>query len=218
MNCELIFFDLGGVLVGFELVKFYQSLAWLFNTSMWDIRTFWKEEKQNEQPCFWHQCEEDPQWNEDRIRDKFCERFQKTVSPEAFRTAFTSGHVWHDHDAEHRISLLEDLRRGGVRLAILSNINVLHISYLENNFGRLLEYFPDDSRLYSVRTGRRKNQTPDAFVYACSTLKTRISRTVLVDDREENIQGFREVGGTGIQFRGLRTLRQELIRLGVLPT
>jgi len=42
------------------------------------------------------------------------------------------------------------------------------------------------------------------------------SRTVFIDDREDNVAGARAAGLTGIHFRSASGLRSELARLGLL--
>ena len=110
---------------------------------------------------------------------------------------------------EPMVEWLRQLRRGGIRTGLLSNIHPAMISYLRNNFD-WLELF--DFKTFSAEVRLIK---PDRAIYEHTLrgLGARAEETLFVDDREINVKAALELGIRGLRFRSVGQLREELIAL-----
>ncbi len=57
---------------------------------------------------------------------------------------------------------------------------------------------------------------PEAFQYMCSTLQTQASKCIFIDDIQANVNAASECGMRGILFKDGKSLRAELIKIGVI--
>jgi putative hydrolase of the HAD superfamily len=113
------------------------------------------------------------------------------------------------------VNWLRELRRGGIKTGLLSNIHPAMITYLRENFD-WLELF--DFKTFSAEVRLIK---PDAAIYEHTLrgLGVRPEETLFVDDREVNVQAARDLGIHAVQFRSVEKLREDLKRIGfsILP-
>ena len=116
---------------------------------------------------------------------------------------------------EAMVEWLRQLRRGGIRTGLLSNIHPAMISYLRNNFD-WLQWF--DFKTFSAEVRLIK---PDRAIYEHTLrgLGVRAEETLFVDDREVNVKAALELGIRALRFRSVAQLREELIAIGfpILP-
>ena len=102
--------------------------------------------------------------------------------------------------------------KGRVKLALLSNINVLHFKYLKENFQI---FAPFDCVITSFELGRRK---PDPLIYirTMEALKVSDARNVFyTDDRKELVEKAKELGIKGFVFTGAGQLIKDLGAVGI---
>jgi putative hydrolase of the HAD superfamily len=113
------------------------------------------------------------------------------------------------------VAWLGQLRRGGIKTGLLSNMHPAMISYLRENFD-WLELF--DFKTFSAEV-RMIKPDPAIYEHTLRGLGVRAAETLFLDDREINVQGARELGIHALLFRSVAQLRQELEALGfpILP-
>lgn len=97
------------------------------------------------------------------------------------------------------------------RLALLSNINVLHFDYLRSKF-TVFDAF--HNIITSYRIGFRK---PHPLIYkkTLESLGTQPGEVFYTDDRLELAESAKELGIRGFVFRGIEQLKIDLINLDI---
>jgi putative hydrolase of the HAD superfamily len=113
------------------------------------------------------------------------------------------------------VAWLGQLRRGGIKTGLLSNMHPAMISYLRENFD-WLELF--DFKTFSAEV-RMIKPDPAIYEHTLRGLGVKAAETLFLDDREINVQAARELGIHALQFRSVAQLRQELEAMGfpILP-
>jgi putative hydrolase of the HAD superfamily len=113
------------------------------------------------------------------------------------------------------VAWLGELRRGGIKTGLLSNIHPAMIAYLRENFDWLKLF---DFMTFSAEVRLIK---PDHAIYEHTLrgLGVAADEALFVDDREINVQAARELGIHALQFRSVAQLRRELEAMGfpILP-
>lgn len=97
------------------------------------------------------------------------------------------------------------------KLALLSNINVLHFAYLKKSF-------PVFDVFHSVFTSCEMGLTkPDALIYEkiLKELKIKPSEAFYVDDRPELVESAKKIGIRAFLFKGIEELKKDLKETGV---
>jgi putative hydrolase of the HAD superfamily len=108
--------------------------------------------------------------------------------------------------------LIADLKRRGYTLVLGSNTNDLHAAQFRRQFAATLSHF--DRLILSHEIGHTKPAS--AFYHACAEAAGAApSGCVFIDDLPENVDGARAAGLSGIVFRDVPGLRDELRGLGV---
>ena len=112
---------------------------------------------------------------------------------------------------EGTVEVLVDLRRGGVRLAALSNWSAEKFPVARARYG-FLDWF--ETIVISGEVGLCK---PDPRIYRHLLERTGLeaASTVFADDLSANVAVAEELGMTAIRFRGSGHLRKELHQLGL---
>ena len=105
---------------------------------------------------------------------------------------------------------LGQLRQGGIKTGLLSNIHFAMIAYLRENFD-WLELF--DFKTFSAEVRLIK---PDPLIYehCLRGLDIAPSEALFIDDRQVNIEAARNMGIHGIQFKSMAQLKMELEATG----
>jgi putative hydrolase of the HAD superfamily len=105
------------------------------------------------------------------------------------------------------LSLLDDQRGSGVRLALLSNApRAQAVAYEQAAWARLFEHL-----LVSSRLGLTKPD-PAIFARALDVLNAEPGDVTFVDDRPENVAAAAALGIRAILFVGVDDLRRQLLR------
>jgi putative hydrolase of the HAD superfamily len=116
---------------------------------------------------------------------------------------------------EPMVAWLRQLRHGGIKAGLLSNMPPAMISHLRENFD-WLDLF--DFTTFSAEVRLIK---PDRAIYEHTLrgLGVKPEETLFVDDREVNVQAARDLGIHAVQFRSIEQLRKDLETLGfsILP-
>lgn len=97
------------------------------------------------------------------------------------------------------------------KLALISNINILHFEYLKNKFP-VFDVFPNI--ITSYEAGSRK---PAHLIYrkTLRALEVAPKEVFYTDDRPELVQGANELGIRGFVFKGIEQLKHDLESSGV---
>jgi len=97
------------------------------------------------------------------------------------------------------------------KLALLSNINILHFDYLKKKFP-VFDAFHNIITSYEV--GFRK---PHPLIYkkTLSVLEASPNQVFYTDDRPELAESAKELGIRGFVFRGIEQLKKDLINSGI---
>lgn len=108
------------------------------------------------------------------------------------------------------LSLLKKLR-SGYRLVLLSNTDVMRFGFIKNRFPEILIF---DEYVLSFEVGRIKPH-PDIYRVSLDRAKAKAEECVFVDDREENIEGARQMGINSILFKSQAQLEVSLQEYGL---
>lgn len=97
------------------------------------------------------------------------------------------------------------------RLALLSNINILHFEHLKKKFP-VFDVFHD-----IVVSCEAKMRKPNPLIYrkTLEALGTPAENTFYVDDCPELIEGANRLGIKGFVFKGIRQLNQDFTSAGI---
>lgn len=114
---------------------------------------------------------------------------------------------------EGAVSVLRELRASGIPLYALTNWSAETFPLARQQYD-FLEWFDD-----IVVSGEERMIKPDKEIYDVLVERTGLNpaTTVFIDDSRPNVLAAEELGFTGVEFRGAGKLREELVRLGVLP-
>ena len=106
--------------------------------------------------------------------------------------------------------ILNSLRKK-YKVAILSNINILHLEYIKKTFPVLgaLENF-----LASCELGLRKPE-PEIYHKVLEIIGARGANTFYTDDRPELVESAKNLGIQGFVFSGTEQLKKDLCTAGV---
>jgi putative hydrolase of the HAD superfamily len=117
---------------------------------------------------------------------------------------------------EQMVNWLGQLRRGGIKIGLLSNMHPAMISYVRENFD-WLEWF--DFKTFSAEV-RLIKPDPAIYEHTLRGLGVAAEESLFVDDREVNVAAAREMGIHALQFRSVGQLRDDLEGMGfpILPS
>lgn len=117
---------------------------------------------------------------------------------------------------EQMVNWLGQLRRGGIKTALLSNIHPAMIAYLRENFD-WLELF--DFKTFSAEV-RLIKPDPAIYEHTLRGLGVPAEEALFVDDREINVAAARSMGIHALRFRSVAQLREDLGAMGfpILPS
>ncbi len=195
-----IIFDIGRVLVRVDVPRATTGLAHGASLSPREI---------------WSALQNDPHWldwQEGRIPPRdwhlhVAKRFGGKLTFEQFTQ------VWNralDPNPIQDDSFLEKLSHH-YRLAVLSNTDPIHVSYMEKTYD-FLSSFP--VRIYSCRVGASK-PNPRIYREALRLCKVRAEEAVYIDDVPSYAEAAGRLGMTGVVFQSPPQLRSDLRNLGL---
>jgi len=127
------------------------------------------------------------------------------------KTAALSQDFWAgDRLDQDLVALIRDLRRQGLRTALLSN----HTSHLP---GVLADLGLDDLFDVEVVSALEGATKPDPLIYrrTLERLETPPPEAVFVDDQWANVEAARRLGMVGLRFQGIAHLRRKLAAAGL---
>lgn len=199
MAFELVFFDLGGVVVDVESDRLVHQVAALLGRPFEEV-----------QGAVYHKDLLLPfelgTITPQQYYQGLMERLKLSWTYEQFLRA------WTGIFAENRdvTGLLHELRKRH-RLIALTNTNTLHLEYIRANFPSLSVF---EHWIGSCDIGLRKPD-PKIYVHALEHAGVRPSAVVYVDDRPEMVEAGRGAGLTTIRFLNAVQLREDLRAAGL---
>lgn len=113
----------------------------------------------------------------------------------------------------HRVYNLARLLNKKYSLALLSNINVLHLDYIKKKFS---VFDPFQNIIASCEVKVRK---PEPLIYqkTLDALGVLPQSTFYTDDRPELVESANRLGLKGFVFKGIAQLNRDLIAAGINP-
>ncbi|MBN1767691.1 MAG: HAD family phosphatase [Prolixibacteraceae bacterium] len=200
-----VILDLGGVLVDVEPETTYAEFERILRPE--SFRQIISEEL----PEIVHAMETGS-WSKERFKQTVLAHCNKGVSDSQVIDA------WCDMILEFRaprVKMTQDLGKK-YKLYLLSNTNVYHVSYFENEFKNRFHFSIKKlfkKVYYSNEIGFRKPD-PSAFEYVLNDSGLNAAETVLVDDRADNCETARKLGMQAIKVpeqSGLEAVIKQLI-------
>jgi len=107
---------------------------------------------------------------------------------------------------------LTKVLRKRYRIALLSNINVLHFDYLKSTFPQIFDTF--HHIIASYETGFKKPQT-QIYKRTFEILGVSPEEIFYTDDRPELIQSAQGLGVSGFVFKNIPQLKADLLSVGI---
>ena len=114
---------------------------------------------------------------------------------------------------EESVDVLRDLREQGVPLYALTNWSAEDFPRARKRWD-FFNWFDD-----TVVSGDERAIKPDREIFDVLVKRTGLdpTTTVFIDDRLPNVRAAEDLGFIAVEFRDAASLREELVRLGVLP-
>ncbi len=193
-------FDLGNVLLRFSHERMYEQIAALAAKSPLDVkRAIEATGLVNDFEC--------GRTSQAEFQREIERQLNCSVDPESFARAVAD--IFEPDAALPPI--LDQLRRSGVRLVLLSNTNEIHFNWIQQEYD-ILDHF--DDLVLSFRVGAMK---PDAPIYeaALEAIRCEPSDCFYTDDILANVEAGRAFGLAAELFIGPDDLKQQLTSLGV---
>ena len=201
-NFEVIFFDIGGVLLHIHPDRMIKEIAIITNNSFNVV--------QNNFPESAHDA-----YERGKINDhEWFNLFKKSLPDSGGLSEKNFWKAWSMLLGEETdvIDILIKLKKS-YRIWLLSNTNPSHIkNEIENN-----NIFPQlvDGTVYSFDVGYRKPEK-DIYKVASDLAEVDLKRCVFIDDLEDNIIGANNIGMQGIHYKNTPDLKNDLKSLNIL--
>lgn len=201
MAIRFIFFDLGKVLVNFDLDQMMGQVAEVAGVGVDEVAAALFDDRL-------HERFELGELTIDEYHRGFCERIGRQPDLEELHRAATEF-----FELNTRIlPIISALVQTRVPLGILSNTCVSHWEYCRKRYAFLRECFQVPIPSYTV--GLLK---PDRAIYDLAAERAGVApeEVFFTDDILENVEGAQAAGWNAVQFTGARQLAEELRNRGV---
>ena len=197
---EVVYFDLGKVIVDFDHLRAAQELLKVTPLSLKEAMAVLSDGE------LVSEYETGRLSSEEHYR-KVCHRLQMEVSIEKFRELWGSMFLPEPLLSE---SFLQDLKKR-YRLMLLSNTNEIHFDFVIQNYPilRMIE-----ERLLSFQAGCMK---PQARIFELAIKKAGVApeNIFFTDDRPENIEAAQQSGIQALLFQSETQLRRDMASRGI---
>ena len=199
---EVIFFDIGGVLLHIHPEKMIKRIAAITNNPFPVVQDSFPDDAHDA-------------YERGQITDH--EWFNSFKSSLPNKSNLTENKFWEAWSMllgkETNVTDILIKLKKSYRVWLLSNTNPSHIiNEVENN-----NVFPQlvDGAVYSFNVGYRKPEQ-DIYKIACDLADTAPERCVFIDDLEDNIRGANNIGLHGIHYRNTPDLKSNLKSLKII--
>jgi len=197
---EVVYFDLGKVIVDFDHSRAAQELLKVTPLSLKEAMAALSDGE------LVSEYETGRLSSQEHYR-KVCRRLQMGVSIEKFRELWGSMFLPEPLLSE---SFLQDLKKH-YRLMLLSNTNEIHFDFVIEHYPilRLIE-----ERLLSYQAGCMK---PEARIFELAIKKAGVApeNIFFTDDRQENIEAAQRVGIQALLFQSETQLKRDMLSRGM---
>jgi len=197
---EVVYFDLGKVIVDFDHSRAAQELLKLTPLSLKEAMAVLSDDE------LVSEYETGRLSSQEHYR-KVCRRLQMEVSIEKFRELWGSMFLPEPLLSE---SFLQDLKKR-YRLMLLSNTNEIHFDFVIQNYPilRMIE-----ERLLSYQAGCMK---PQARIFELAIKKAGVApeNIFFTDDRPENIEAAQRSGIQALLFQSETQLKRDMVSRGM---
>lgn len=208
---QYILFDCGNVLQSYDWDVFFDKLVRFTDLSVEQIRKFFKNDLR-------------PYYQDFTSGKIGSEEFfgtlangikaRKDLTFEKFEQGWDG--IFFKENDEMR-AIIEKLKPG-IGIKILSNTNPLHWALMEG-ISVIKRYFKPENQLLSYKIGFRKPEK-EIFIEAMKQCGCEAGNILFIDDRLENVEAFRALGGNAIQYNcrtdSIDKLEKEMNKFGVL--
>lgn len=196
---KLILFDLGRVLVDFDIDQIAYRLMARARKRYADILAYYRDSN-----LFYDF--ENGKLTPEQVVKNINEKLGTRLTLEEFTP------LWCDifFEIAEMCEVVEKLD-GRYKLILVSDTNVLHYEFIKAHFPILAKF---DAHILSFRVGARK-PSPVIFNAALNQAGVKAEETIFIDDKMENAEGASKLGITGIQHRSPPETKKELERLGI---
>ncbi len=199
---KAIIFDLGNVLVDFDHNIAAKKISLLCGRSPKEIFDFFFD---SELTGIFEEGKIAPEEFFSKVKDEFNLKL-------AYNEFLP---IWNDifflSDKNRAVySLIKNLKPG-YKIALLSNINILHFTYLKDNF------FVFDVFHKLFLSFELKLKKPDPLIYkkAVDILGVPAQEAFYTDDRQDLVEEARRLGIRGFTFKGIEQLNKDLSDSGI---
>ncbi|MCX6989560.1 MAG: HAD family phosphatase [Chlamydiae bacterium] len=174
-----VFFDLGNVILLFCHQKMCSNLAEVCGLPLETIQTALLKSHLGD-------LYERGLLNDAQLHQKICEQFSIDIHPADFFQAMSDIFTLN----EPIVPIIEELKKNGIELILLSNTCPAHFNYALKNYP-ILQLF--DKYVLSYEVGARKPE-PEIFLHALSLSSSEIKNCFYTDDIEEFVKSAKTLG------------------------
>lgn len=193
MQIDAVFFDLGKVLVDFDLARAIEGARARTHLSISEIRARVVSTRIYEF--------EKGQISIEEFFGSLAEDLEFQGSVQELRALFDDIFS----EMPHNVAAARALA-GQVRLGLISNTNASHIAFVEHNF----DFFPlFECRVYSHEVQLRKPD-PAIYLHALEKMGVSAERSIFIDDLADNVRGAEACGMQAIHLPPGTSLAEEV--------
>jgi epoxide hydrolase-like predicted phosphatase len=195
---KLLIFDMGKVFVYFDWGRTYDAFVEVTKRDLESVKTAFA--------AVYFPYERGDITTQDVI-NHLNKKLESSLTHAEFSALWTSTL---DEDKE-MTQLLQTLRKTGLPMYLLSNINEVSFGHLQDNFN-VSQHF--DELVLSYKVGHIK---PALEIYheVLNRSKMPAQNCLFIDDMYENIEAAKAVGINGIHFNGIQDLKNKLTDYGI---
>ena len=201
MPPQLVYFDLGRVLVDFEITRLFGQVAAVSGVEPDWIRHWFLDSGFSRQL-------ETGLATEQEFYEKFCRETGTAVEYHTIQNAVND-------IFELNLSILplvSALKAARIRIGILSNTFGGHWEYIKNRYSGLISMFDCTTLSYEVHAMK---PAPEIYYRAAEKAGVPLSRLFFTDDLQENVLGAQAVGMDAVVFRDVKQLADDLRERGL---
>ncbi len=197
---RVVFFDIGNVLLRFDIPKIIRKMAWALGSNPFKIARYLGSSELVS-------AIEKGEVSGRQLHRRFKAELGYKEDYAAFRL-FWCDHFTLDRECSEILRTVAKTRK----VFLLSNTNQLHYEFIKENYP-----FPGHAHgaVLSYKLGLRK---PEPAIYQAALKRARVrpEQAFFVDDISENVEAAARAGIHAWRYGGAAGLRKELQRMGVL--
>lgn len=194
-SIEVIFFDLGGVLIDVHVERFFAEIARACDVVLAEILERSKESADSYD--LFERGLIDPELFYTSIKHLF----DQQLDYKEFKKVYTEIFILNESVA----AIIEKLNPF-CQLSIISNTDILHFQYILDNY-HVLSLFENPTVSFMVNSKKPEKQI---FIHALEKFSVPAEKTLFIDDRPENIEAAAELGMNGIIYQSAENLSLQL--------